>query len=215
MPSDPGNLAAGGRLEAMVLEGTTDTGPWTTGTSARASWVTVDNPDWGPGEATCWQQASARGAARIVRGEGLWYGNSVIYVVSTSGGPAGQGQVFAYDPESQLFTCVFASPSADVLNAPDNITVSPRGGLVLCEDGGGREYLHGLTPDGDIFRLAENTAVLSEQVRAAKGYAGTDYRGSEWAGACFDPQRGDWLFANLQSPGITFAITGPWKEGAL
>jgi len=37
-----------------------------------------------------------------------------------------------------------------VLNMPDNITVSPRGGIVLCEDGSGIEYLHGLTVDGEI-----------------------------------------------------------------
>ena len=39
--------------------------------------------------------------------------------------------------------------------------------------------------------------------------------GSEWAGATFAPLVGDWLFANLQSPGITFAITGPWWRGVL
>ena len=51
---------------------------------------------------------------------------------------------------------------------------------------------------------------------AARGYSGTgDYTGSEWAGATFEPKNGSWLFASLQSPGITFAITGPWKQGAL
>ena len=40
------------------------------------------------------------------------------------------------------------------------------------------------------------------------------FTGSEWAGAC-DNADGDWLFANIQSPGITFAITGPWSTGAL
>jgi secreted PhoX family phosphatase len=36
-----------------------------------------------------------------------------------------------------------------------------------------------------------------------------DYRQNEWAGACYSPD-GKWLFANIQTPGITFAITGPW-----
>lgn len=215
VPIDPSNLHAGGRLEAMVLEGTTTTVPWTTGTSARASWVTIDDPDWAPPQPSCWQQAQLKGAARIIRGEGAWYGNGVIYVVSTSGGPAGQGQVFAYDPVEETFTCIYASPGAQTLNAPDNICVSPRGGIVLCEDGSGAEYLHGLTPDGEIFRLAENTAVLTPALRDQKGYGATDYRGSEWAGATFEPKSGNWLFANLQSPGITVAITGPWRQGAL
>ena len=32
---------------------------------------------------------------------------------------------------------------------------------------------------------------------------------NEWAGAVFSPD-GRWLFANIQTPGVTFAITGPW-----
>ena len=37
---------------------------------------------------------------------------------------------------------------------------------------------------------------------------------SEWAGACYSPD-GKWLFVNIQTPGITFAITGPWWQGPL
>jgi secreted PhoX family phosphatase len=214
VPDNPADLAAGGVLQAMCLDGTTDTRLWATGDSAAASWVVVDSPDWAPGEQTPWQQAQAKSAARIVRGEGAWYGNGVIYVISTGGGAAGQGQVFAYDPATATFTCVFASPSADVLNAPDNVTVSPRGGIVLCEDGSGREYLHGLTPDGEIFRFAENNIFLPPEFQASKGYSG-DFTGSEWAGATFEPKAGNWLFVNIQSPGVTFAITGPWSRGAL
>jgi len=33
-----------------------------------------------------------------------------------------------------------------------------------------------------------------------------------WAGACFSAD-GQWMFANLYNPGITFAITGPWQDG--
>src|SRR5690606_3778179 len=171
-------------------------------------------PRLGPGEPSCWAQASAKGAARISRGEGAWYGNGVIYVVSTDGGPARQGQAFAYDPVAETFTCVFASPSADVLNAPDNICVSPRGGIGLCEGGDGREYLQGLTRDGEIFRFAGDHGVLPSPFAQAKGYAG-GVTGFASAVATFEPQDGDWLFVNLQSPGITFAITGPWRRGAL
>ena len=38
------------------------------------------------------------------------------------------------------------------------------------------------------------------------------FRGSEFAGACFDPT-GRYLFVNIQTPGVTFAITGPWGKG--
>jgi secreted PhoX family phosphatase len=93
-----------------------------------------------------------------------------------------------------------------VLESPDNICVSPRGGIVLCEDGGGQQFLRGLTPQGQIFDFL-----------ATRGSA------SELAGACFAPA-GDVLFFNQQgstdsrntaSPGATYAIWGPWANGVL
>jgi uncharacterized protein len=157
-------------------------------------------------------EAALKGAARIVRGEGCWYGNGLVYVISTSGGAAGEGQVLALDPVAWTFTCVYVSPGAEVLDNPDNITVSPRGGIVLCEDGDNEvQALQGLTPDGEIFRFAENHVVLNGQ---RNGIVGT-FTNFEWAGATFEPKNGNWLFVNVQTPGITFAITGPWKKGAL
>ena len=64
--------------------------------------------------------------------------------------------------------------------------------------------------DGEIVQFAKNTAVLNGERNGIVG----DFSGSEWAGACYSPD-GAWLFANLQSPGITIAITGPWQSGAL
>ena len=93
---------------------------------------------------------------------------------------------------------VFESPSAEVLDAPDNITVSPRGGLVLCEDGGGEQYVRGLDERGRIFDLALN---LMEG-------------DNEFAGACFSPD-GSVMFVNVQTPGVSFAIRGPWEKGAI
>jgi len=98
-----------------------------------------------------------------------------------------------------------------VLNRPDNLCVSPRGGIVLCEDAkDAQPFLRGLTPDGAIFDFAQNNVVLDGE---RNGLAG-DFRDREWAGACFSPD-GRWLFVNVQWPGITFAITGPWQRGVL
>jgi len=55
--------------------------------------------------------------------------------------------------------------------------------------------------------LAENNVVLNGE----RGFIG-DFSGSEWCGATFEPNNGNWLFVNLQSPGMTFAITGPWRR---
>jgi len=93
---------------------------------------------------------------------------------------------------------------------PDNICVSPRGGLVLCEDGDAEDHMRGLTTDGAIFPFAKNNVELEGE---RNGLAG-DFRHSEFAGATFSPD-GQWLFVNVQNPGITFAITGPWGKGLI
>jgi secreted PhoX family phosphatase len=183
------------------------------GATFDVEWVPVENPDnqssTMPGNFV-WAQGQALGAATFARLEGCWYGNDKkIYIVSTSGG-IGQGQIWEYDSKAETIALLFQSPSAAVLNMPDNITVSPRGGLVLCEDGSGEEFLHGLTVDGEIFKFAKNSVVLNGERNGIVG----DFTGSEFAGACYSPD-GDWLFANIQSPGITVAITGPWQDGAL
>ena len=214
VPDRPGDLSSG-TLQMAAIEGVPITYAADTGSTWEITeWVTIDQPDPGPGEPSTVQQGLSKGGTAITRGEGAWYGNGHIYFVSTSGGPVGEGQVFDYDPVADTLTVLFASPGPDVLNAPDNICVSPRGGLVLCEDGSGEEFLHGLTLDGEIFPIARNNVDLRGGT-AGKAVAPADYRGSEWAGATFEPRHGQWLFVNLQSPGITFAITGPWAAGGL
>ncbi len=214
-PVTPGVLADGGALEMLKVVGVHRAnlrGAVGGGTTFAVEWVPIADPDPDTGSGVR-DQGLALGAAEFARPEGLWYGNGLVYLACTSGGAAGQGQIFAYDPMASSLSCVFESPSADVLNAPDNICVSPRGGIVVCEDGSGDEFMHGLTPDGTIFPFAMNDVDL--RTTPVNGIAG-DFRGTEWAGACYDVARGgNWLFANLQSPGITFAITGPWRKGAL
>ncbi|MDP2055013.1 MAG: DUF839 domain-containing protein, partial [Acidobacteriota bacterium] len=110
----------------------------------------------------------------------------------------------------QAIRLIYESPGAEVLNMPDNLVVSPRGGLVLCEDGTANPCVHGLTRDGRIVRFARNNMVLNGE---RHGFAG-DFRNREFAGATFSPD-GRWLFLNIQTPGLTLAITGPWERGIL
>src|SRR5690606_37056330 len=153
-------------------------------------------------------QGFTQGAARFARLEGCWWGDDSVYFHSTNGGDAKLGQVWQYRPTAADrgdLTLVFESPSADVLDYPDNITVSPRGGIVICEDGGGEQFIRGLTPDGRIFPFARNTL-----------------NNTEFAGACFSPD-GRTLFLNIMGSttdagtqqGATIAIQGPWENGAL
>jgi uncharacterized protein len=216
VPNVPGRLADGGRLFMLKIAGTPSANlgaSYPNGAAFNVEWVPIaapDNPSPSAPGNFVWSQGRAQGAATFARLEGCWFGNdSRIYVVSTNGG-LGQGQIWEYDPRAEVISLLFQSPGAAVLNAPDNITVSPRGGLVLCEDGGGEEFMHGLTVDGEIFQFAKNNVRLNGE---RNGFVG-NFTGAEFAGACYSPD-GRWLFANIQNPGITFAITGPWQSGAL
>jgi secreted PhoX family phosphatase len=214
-PTNPGLLEDGGVLEMLGIVGViqADTRTKQTGDWRDVEWHVIDVPDPTPatGATSVFSQGRAKGAAVFGKLEGAWYGNGSIYFVASSGGDAGQGQVFEYDPVKERLRLLFESPSSDVLNAPDNLTVSPRGGLVLCEDGDGTEYVHGLTTDGVIFRFIQNNVDL--RTTPINGFS-LDYRGSEFAGACYSPD-GKWLFVNIQTPGISFAITGPWGSGGI
>jgi secreted PhoX family phosphatase len=215
VPNVNGQLAAGGQLFMLKVKKAqkVDLGKsYANGTTFDVEWVRIAKPDdqhrTTPDDFV-WSQGRSQGAATFARLEGCWYGNGKIYIVATDGG-IGQGQVWEYDPGAESISLLFESPGKHVLNKPDHLTVSPRGGIVLCEDGGGEEFLHGLTTDGEIFTFAQNNVTLRGERNGLRG----DFTHAEWAGPCYSPD-GKWLFANIFEPGITVAITGPWQSGAL
>lgn len=175
-------------------------------------------------------QALSRGCARFSRGEGLWCDGTHLFVVDTSAGTdalgragRGNGAVWVLTLATMRLRALLASGAAAAANKPDNLAMSPRGGLLLCEDGGATRdadgigsRLLGLSADGRAWVFARNALAFDTATYAAAGkrVAGGDARGAEFCGACFDA-RGDTLFVNLQSPGVTFAITGPWRRGPL
>jgi len=213
LPEDPANLGAGGRLQMLRVTRRPEFDTRTAqkvGRPLLVDWVDIDEPD--PSYPTDFDdvdgslvfvQGAAQGGATFARLEGCWFGDGSVYINSTSGGNAGLGQVWEYRPrgrERGTLTLIFESPNAGLLDSPDNITVSPRGGLVLCEDGDDEQYLRGLDLEGRIFDLALNQ--VSENVD------------QEFAGATYSPD-GSILFCNIQTPGISFAIRGPWGRGDL
>jgi hypothetical protein len=211
LPKTPGRLADGGKLQMLKIGAAStqtysDAAPRDYGS---VGWADINIPDPGPADPATVTQGIALGGAQFERLEGIWFADGRIYFVSTSGGPQ-RGQVFELDPATDRLRLIFHSPSLDVLDSPDNICFSPRGGMVLCEDGRGTEFMHGLTHDGHIFKFAQNNVVLNGE----RGLYG-NFTGSEWCGATFEPSNGNWLFANIQSPGFTVAITGPWRQGGL
>ena len=219
IPNEPGVLAAGGRLQMMAVTGQpgylTARGQ-TAGTTLPAHWVDIDDPDppnAGSDRLAVFRQGVEQGAARFARLEGAFHGDGGIYVVSTNGGDATAGQVFHYRPtgaDTGELTLVFESPSHDVLDSPDNIVLSPRGGLIMCEDGSGDQYVRGLDREGQVVNL-----VRSPQAEGAR-------QPGEFAGSCFSPD-GRVLFFNVQGsrriggsvPSATYALWGPWEDGPL
>jgi hypothetical protein len=223
------NLQQGGTLEMLKILGTfqADMRPLAAPMSFLTEWVAIPNPDPNleGGADTCFEQGYAAGGARFDRLEGCWFGLGKVYFVSTTGGPTGEGQVYQYDPLSGKLDLFYHSGGTAECENPDNIVVTPNGAIILCEDNSGgasnpAERLLGLTLTGDIFTFAENNlnftgTGLGSYFREENGetYTG-DFRQNEWAGACFD-ETGEWLFVNIQTPGVTFAITGPWSAGPL
>ena len=206
VPNDRNDLTAGGKLQMMAIKAQPK---FDTRFSQRAgkplpvTWVDINDPDPDSTDSLAvFNQGYEQGGALFARLEGAWYGDGSIYIVSTSGGDAGLGQVWRYTPRGNSggqLELTYESTDPEVLQSPDNLCVSPNtNALVLCEDGAGKNLLRGVTLDGQIFDLAELNS----------------NNNSEVAGATFSPD-GRILFFNVQNPGITYAITGPWENGAL
>jgi uncharacterized protein len=207
-PKRQGKLSEGGKLQMLAIAGRRQldlrkgqkAGEW-----LNVNWVNIDEPDPPDAEKATdavYRQGLALGAATFARLEGCWYGGDSIYFTSTSGGDKRFGQIWQYTPgkDQGKLKLIFESPEEAVLDMPDNICVSPNGGLILCEDGHSEQYIRGLTREGKIFDFAKNIL--------------PGYEGKEFAGATFSPD-GQTLFVNIQTPGLTLAIWGPWERGAL
>ena len=165
------------------------------------------------------RQGFEQGAAFFSRLEGSAYDDGVVYFCATQGGgPAetsfgpiadgygnGTGQIWAYHTNGQKLQLLYQSPGAATLDFPDNVTTSPRGTLILCEDNVNDNFLRGLTRGGQLFDVALNRLVSQLPGNAPRF-------NDEFAGSTFSPDGGT-LFVNIQaSRGMSFAIWGPWNR---
>jgi len=232
-PTQPGDLAAPtGQLQMLKVVGMPayETAiNQTIGVPLRVEWVPITTPDPDPASVVVsgvtlskvFVEGLAAGGARFRRLEGCWYGNRRIFFISTNGGNMGFGQVWEHNIADQTLTLIAESLNHDMFDGPDNVCVSPRGGLVFCEDATAAQFVRGVTPTGQVFALARN---LRNSI--------------EFAGACFSPD-GETLFVNLYGRGnerttqpyrspvqipvgperferaATVAIWGPWSSGPL
>lgn len=210
VPHEKGRLLAGGRLQALALSdlASADTRNWSEATvtlsqSMPVRWIDIHDVESPGDDLRC--QGAAAGAAIFARGEGAWADGDDIYFACTEGGPAGCGQVFRYRVSEGEATAdegqspgrlelLAESPDSRLLEYCDSLTLSPWGDVVVCEDGSGVDHVVGVTPQGQFYQLARNA-----------------FNDGEFTGLVFSPD-GSTLFVNIQDPGMTFAITGPWKR---
>lgn len=211
LPDKPGDLHAGGKLQALAVRGrkALDTRNWGffrevgLGSKLPCEWIDLDDVDSPNNDLRL--QGAERGAAIFARGEGMWFGRNTVFFACTKGGWQQAGQIWKYTPspgegsereksEPGVLELFIEPNDHGLIDMADNVTVAPWGDLVICEDGSDTQYLVGATPEGKLYKLARN----------AKGV-------SEFAGATFSPD-GSTLFVNMQYDGLTFAITGPWDR---
>lgn len=230
IPKKPGKLAEGGQLQALMIR---DWKTADTRNKPRAAqrityqdnfsvdWITLEEVRSPNGDLN--KRGAKKGAAIFERGEGLVFAEKSsnksakessqksFYFSATTGGEKGFGQVWRYIPSQYEGTqkekdhpgklqLVYESQDRAYLEACDNLAVAPWGDIILCEDSysGAKDqinYLRGMTPEGRVYTLAMNA----------------DKRQGEFCGACFSPD-GSTMFVNIQQPGLTLAIRGPWPQ---
>lgn len=97
-------------------------------------------------------QGKQQGGSAFGGLEGCWFLEGRIFFTAKSGGDAKKGQVWEYTIAAEKLSLVYESSGIADLNMPDSIVASPRGGLVICEDGEGKDpmRLQCLTRDGQL-----------------------------------------------------------------
>jgi uncharacterized protein len=201
VPQVRGQLARGGRLQALALRDRpgADTRNWSEawfgrGESVEVHWIDLAETDNPTGDLRL--RGRAAGAAVFARGEGVHWGSNALYFCCTSGGAARIGQIMRLDPAASRLQLFVESSDGLLLDYADNLTVTPWGHLIVCEDknsGARINHLKGVTPGGRIYTLARLTAP------------------TELAGVCFAPDN-QTMFVNAHVPGATLAVTGPWRR---
>ncbi|NEA30536.1 alkaline phosphatase PhoX [Streptomyces sp. SID13031] len=181
----------------------------------RVKWVAV--PDRDAVSVSVRKQLTDGQVTRGKKFEGVYGTHDGVYVVNSfakigttdipADGVPHEGMIWFYNYKSetiQLTTYFPANPAADKgaaakyedfnFDAPDNVTVTPWGSLILAEDGLASSHVLSTVPGGPTYAIARN-----------------QLNDSEFTGPAFS-EDGKVLFVNIQTPGITLAITGPWRD---
>lgn len=226
VPRKPGHLAAGGKLQMLAVTGDREYDSATgqrVGEVLDTHWVDIDEPDPSDAEdnpGSVYSQGRAKGGCRFLGLEGSAWADGGVTFVASEAGDGENGQVWRYVPtghDAGKLKLLFESPNPRTLNQPDTVAVAPNGLLLLAEDGdgedeaGGDNFLRVLTRSGTIADLAKVIAPLDLHYWNPEDFPEPGPTGaSELSGAVFTAD-GRHLFINLQYPGVTCVITGPWQ----
>lgn len=210
VPNNPEHLAEGGRLQCLAVADKPqfDTRNWkgtavSPGETLPVYWIDLDDVD--PETDDLRRRGHKLGAALFASAEGICLSGGIVYFDCTNGSRTGRGQVWSYAPspfegterekESPALLELLVEPNDEsIMDHPDQITVAPWGDIFVCEDGNDGNYLLGITPQRTIYKFAWNA--LNE---------------SDVSGVCFSTD-GSTMFLNILEPGLTLAVTGPWKK---
>ncbi|WP_338471709.1 DUF839 domain-containing protein [Niallia sp. XMNu-256] len=182
-----GSLQKGGILEAAAIDELPQASQMATGQKFGVVWKKL-NPE------RAQQDAKDLGCIQFSRLEGAYFSEGTFWFDDTSAGSERLGRVYRYTPATNSLELFYESTDKNDLEAPDNICITPWGDLWIAEDGGGNDRIIGLTPEGEVYTFAENMM-----------------NNSEFAGPTFSHD-GNTFFVNMQTPGITFAIWGPFAR---
>jgi len=204
LPNDrtpaPGSLQKGGKLQALAIE---SVGPdpvsrtadfFAEGQTFGVVWKDVNAAD--PPAS-----AEAAGCIRFNRLEGCHFAGGAFWFDDTVGGgfeKNRRGQMFRLIPGPEnvpgadTLELFLESSSANEMESPDNVIVTPWGDIWFAEDGAGENRVMGITPDGETYEFARTI-------------------GSEFAGPAFSPD-GRTFFLNAQDHQVTYAVWGPFAR---
>ena len=200
IPNMPGQLVKGGRLQILGVKGS----PTYDARTNQTAGVALDVPcgstspirirqERPPMPCGCRGARRAGAASHGSKGAGGATARSISSTPTAAMPRAGQVWEFRPDSDGGTLTLIFESPNSAVLDAPDNLTVSPQEALLLCEDGGGDQYMRGVTLDGAIFDFALNIQ-----------------NDSEWAGATFAEADPAWNDRKIR--GSHHPLGGRWER---
>jgi len=130
-------------------------------------------------------------------GEGIVFHKGIVSFTTK-----GDNRVWSYDTKTETISIVYdyKTNSNPILTGVDNITVTPKGELIVAEDGGDLQIV-GLDSEGKTFPVLQLEG----------------HKKSEICGPAFSPDGTRLYFSSQRGTtgknhdGITFEVTGPFK----